>query len=593
MSDDAPRITIQPDGPYVVQGQPRLVRKSALVTEHGEPIGWRVDGEMAAPRTYSLCRCGQSANKPFCDNSHLRVGFDGGETAPKSSGSSDQKVFPGTGVVLRDSPSLCIHAGFCGNRRSTVWKMIAATDDTQVRAALMAMVERCPSGRLSYALDETSPDIEPDLPTQIALLPDGPLWVSGGVTLTGADGRPYAHRNRVTLCRCGASRNKPFCDGSHERVGFTDAGSTGVATAVEAVDVDDAGVTGMGSLTSDESAAEGGPDRPHSGAGSAGNEVGRYLRYMAEFVGFSAADADALRRTKPIVAERLPDIIADFYQHLLRYPPTRAFFLKPDGSLDEAYLELRMRHQVNFWLRTADAVLDDDYADYVAFAGRAHTARGADPAIYVPERYVIGMIGFVQHAIARALARALPGEDEQDFLEQASGAWDKLLMVILELLARAYRSERVAQPAAPSEAMDAAASAPVDDAAIEALAVEAFDAAVGHPDPTPRVEVAVAALAEIPDGERRIVQVAGLSLGIFHHRGQWVAIRNHCLHRGGPVATGPLDGDVLTCPWHGYQYRLPSGGCLTDPTAGLERYDVNVRDGQLWVSVPAEAVPAS
>lgn len=579
MSDDSPRITVQQDGPYVVQGGLPLVRKSAIVTEHGEPIGWRVDGEVAAPQTYSLCRCGQSANKPFCDDSHLRVGFDGTETASKLAGVSDREVFPGTGVVMRDTPSLCTSAGFCGNRRTKVWRMIADTDDTQVRAALMAMVERCPSGRLTYSLDETSGDIEPDLPTQIALLPDGPLWVTGGVAIDSADGRPYVARNRVTLCRCGASRNKPFCDGSHERVGFTDAGSRGVAKVDEAADA-----AGNGQVPAGASPSAG--DEVQPGArGPNGDDVGRYLRYMAEFIGFSAAEADAVRRTKPLVAARLPDIVADFYQHLLRYPPTRAFFLKSDGSLDEPYLELRMQHQINFWLRTADAILDDDYARYVDFAGRAHTARGADPAIYIPERYVIGMVGFVQHAVSRALARELKGEDERELLDLASEAWNKLLMVILELLARAYGNERTAETFAPLVA--------VDDAAIEALAEDAYEAAIGQAEHGPLVEVAVAKVADIPDGERRIVQVAGLSLGIFHHRGQWVAIRNRCLHRGGPVATGPLDGDVLTCPWHGYQYRLPSGGCLTDPTAGLERYVVTARDGQLWVRVPTDETAAS
>ena len=50
----------------------------------------------------------------------------------------------------------------------------------------------------------------------------GPLWVRGGVQLIGADGFEYEVRNRMTLCRCGASKNKPFCDGSHASVGFNE-----------------------------------------------------------------------------------------------------------------------------------------------------------------------------------------------------------------------------------------------------------------------------------------------------------------------------------------------------------------------------------
>jgi len=54
-----------------------------------------------------------------------------------------------------------------------------------------------------------------------------------------------------------------------------------------------------------------------------------------------------------------------------------------------------MRHQTNFWLRTSEGVFDDEYAQYVDYVGRAHTAHGADPNIYIAERYVIGMVGFV------------------------------------------------------------------------------------------------------------------------------------------------------------------------------------------------------
>ena len=112
-----------------------------------------------------------------------------------------------------------MHAGFCGNRVSNVWKMAGTTDDTVVRAQVMAMIERCPSGALTFEVDGEV--IEPDLPVGIAVMLDGPLWVTGGIPIERADGEPMETRNRVTLCRCGASANKPLCDGSHKDVGFT------------------------------------------------------------------------------------------------------------------------------------------------------------------------------------------------------------------------------------------------------------------------------------------------------------------------------------------------------------------------------------
>jgi CDGSH-type Zn-finger protein len=62
--------------------------------------------------------------------------------------------------------------------------------------------------------------MEPDLPQQVAVVADGPLWVTGGVSVQTSDGQILEQRNRVTLCRCGQSKNKPLCDGSHADAGF-------------------------------------------------------------------------------------------------------------------------------------------------------------------------------------------------------------------------------------------------------------------------------------------------------------------------------------------------------------------------------------
>ena len=97
--------------------------------------------------------------------------------------------------------------------------MAAKTDDTQVRSKVMAMVERCPSGALAYEVDGAA--VEPDLPTEVSVIPDGPLWISGSVPIERSDGEPIEARHRVTLCRCGQSANKPLCDGAHKAAGFT------------------------------------------------------------------------------------------------------------------------------------------------------------------------------------------------------------------------------------------------------------------------------------------------------------------------------------------------------------------------------------
>lgn len=126
----------------------------------------------------------------------------------------------GTGITVRDDRTICVHAGFCGSRVTNVWKQVPETADSTVRAQVIAMIERCPSGALTYRFD--GDDIEALLPQAIAVTDDGPLWVTGSIPIADTDGRSIETRNRVTLCRCGASANKPLCDGSHKAVGFID-----------------------------------------------------------------------------------------------------------------------------------------------------------------------------------------------------------------------------------------------------------------------------------------------------------------------------------------------------------------------------------
>jgi nitrite reductase/ring-hydroxylating ferredoxin subunit len=298
---------------------------------------------------------------------------------------------------------------------------------------------------------------------------------------------------------------------------------------------------------------------------------------MAEYVGFTPADAVAIRQTQPIIAKHLPAIVSEFYTHLLRYPLTRKLFLRADGTVNEEYLLLRMRHLSNFWLRSAEGVYDDKYAAYVDHVGRAHTSRGADPAIYVPERYVIGQVGMMQHAISRALSDELRAQDDE--LEfRAVEAWDKLMMVLLEMLARAYGHQRDIELYGATVA--------VDSGWVRSLVDQALELEYGDESPPPSRRLAVAAVGEIAEGQRKIIQVDDLSIGLFHHHGGWYAIRNSCIHQGGPVATGVLEGDVLTCPWHGYRYDLPSARCLTEPDAELDRYAVMVIGDTIYLDIP-------
>lgn len=216
-----PAITATPNGPLLVSGNLPLYRRRAVHSEHGEPLAWETTERIETRDRYALCRCGESSRKPFCDGTHARVGFVAEDSATGTY-ADRSNVLGGTNITVSDDRSICVHAGFCGTRATNVWKEVANTGDSAVRAQVIGMIEKCPSGALTYKLDRDD-DVEPLMPAAIGVVDDGPLWVTGGVAVASSTGEPIEARNRVTLCRCGQSANKPLCDGAHKQAGFTDS----------------------------------------------------------------------------------------------------------------------------------------------------------------------------------------------------------------------------------------------------------------------------------------------------------------------------------------------------------------------------------
>lgn len=303
----------------------------------------------------------------------------------------------------------------------------------------------------------------------------------------------------------------------------------------------------------------------------------RYFDFMAQFVDFKPEHAEAIRATRFVVEKHIPDIVADFYTHLLSFPATRKHFQKKDGSIDQEYLQMRMQHQATFWRRTATAVFDEDYARFVDYVGRAHTSQGADPSVYIPARYVMGMVGFVQQRIGAALNAELHAVDP-DLAFRAMRGWNALLIVLLELLSRAYGEGREAETYQAPEK--------INEEPIMQLALETYERSLGIARSIDYREVVAGSVDEIAGAGRKIIEAEGLSIGVFYVDDQWHALQNSCLHRGGPVCSGPLVNGVLTCPWHGYQYRLDTGQLLLDPDARLPRYPVEVRGDQVVLHIP-------
>jgi CDGSH-type Zn-finger protein len=222
-------IEIEADGPYTIHGNIPLVHKTQVVSEYGEPLTWRKDHDIETDGDYQLCRCGQSEEKPFCDCAHRYADWDGTEAADTRPTAERQvAIASGTNLIVRYDDHLCMDSGFCATRLAKIDDMMARTADTEVRSLVMAMVERCPSGAYVYRTTNDEPDIEPDLPKQVAVTTEitsdgpiaGPLWVTGGIPVVRSDGQPFEKRNRVTLCSCGLSETKPLCDGAHRAAGI-------------------------------------------------------------------------------------------------------------------------------------------------------------------------------------------------------------------------------------------------------------------------------------------------------------------------------------------------------------------------------------
>lgn len=218
---------VSKNGPYLVSDSLPLGKEIAEVGKEGEPEQWVKGKQYPAQKNYCLCRCGQSKNKPFCDGTHVRVGFDGTETASRKSYAEQAETLEGPGVGLKDAKSLCAQARFC-HPKGGVWNLVLQSGDPKAKESAIYEACHCPSGRLVAYDKETGKPIEPEFAPSISLVEDphsgssGPIWVKGGVPIESEGGQSYERRNRATLCRCGRSANKPFCDGSHVKIKFND-----------------------------------------------------------------------------------------------------------------------------------------------------------------------------------------------------------------------------------------------------------------------------------------------------------------------------------------------------------------------------------
>jgi CDGSH-type Zn-finger protein len=218
--DDTMKITVTKNGPYIVTGKVPLTTSEICNDDEGYCRTWREVKRYPVQEKYALCRCGHSKNRPFCDGTHAKISFEGTEAEEHEPFDKTAELIHGPALTLADNKHLCVHARFC-MRAGGIWNLVMQSENQEARDIAIEEACNCPSGRLVITDNESGKTIEPEFDKSIVVIEypprdeHGPLWVRGGIPIESANGKLYEIRNRVTLCRCGRSENKPFCDGSH------------------------------------------------------------------------------------------------------------------------------------------------------------------------------------------------------------------------------------------------------------------------------------------------------------------------------------------------------------------------------------------
>ncbi|AXI47901.1 hypothetical protein C1J03_18955 [Sulfitobacter sp. SK012] len=206
------KITPKEDGPLIVQGIPNL-RTNVGAIEPDKPA-------------YGLCRCGQSKNKPFCDGSHVAAGFKSGngDAEIRNTPISYSGNVEGQQVTVSYTPVLCGHIAECQRLQLSVFdpsKKPWIKPENGSLEGIKSVVAACPSGALRIAVgDEVEHHVDSD-DVSVSISKNGP-YVVKNVELAAEFNGLGASEKEFILCRCGQSKNKPFCDGTHHDVNWQD-----------------------------------------------------------------------------------------------------------------------------------------------------------------------------------------------------------------------------------------------------------------------------------------------------------------------------------------------------------------------------------
>jgi CDGSH-type Zn-finger protein len=203
-----PQISCSKNGPYIVKNLENLENSRGQ--------------KLPAKSTMALCRCGGSGTKPFCDGTHKKNGFSGDKLTDGSKDKRDNYI--GMHLTIHDNRGICAHIGKCTDGLPAVFRLSeepwinpsAANGNKTIET-----IKQCPSGALSYSVG-IAEHRDHEREAKIYVSKNGPYFITGGIELPDEKRNAGASKEHYALCRCGASKNKPFCDGSHWRKNFKD-----------------------------------------------------------------------------------------------------------------------------------------------------------------------------------------------------------------------------------------------------------------------------------------------------------------------------------------------------------------------------------
>jgi len=214
---EKPMLKPLPNGPLYLTSSsvPQMVQNMEKST--GEPI-YKIT-------SVALCRCGGSKNKPFCDGTHVPLGFSSENKSPLQT-RDIRKDYVGKKIIVHDNRRSCSHSTECLRNLESVFRLGERpwiNPDGATIESVIDTVKKCPSGALSYSIDGIEDRDQVDREPIVMVGKNGPYYVTGGIELVGVENwASGTSKEHYVLCRCGASNNKPFCDGTHLSINFED-----------------------------------------------------------------------------------------------------------------------------------------------------------------------------------------------------------------------------------------------------------------------------------------------------------------------------------------------------------------------------------